>query len=62
MENYNKLVEAVKSTEKDANDFYNKGNKAAGTRLRKTLLDIRTLAQDSRNEVTAIKNTEKTVN
>ena len=42
--------------EKDFDKFYNKGNKAAGTRVRKAMQDIKTLAQDIRNEVTNIKN------
>ncbi|MDF2518815.1 MAG: histone, partial [Sphingobacterium sp.] len=35
------------------------GNSAAGTRVRKGLQDIKTLAQEIRNEVTAKKNSGK---
>ncbi|WP_317171519.1 histone H1 [Pedobacter gandavensis] len=43
-------------TEMDARKFYEKGNKTAGTRLRKALLISKTIAQDIRNQVTAQKN------
>lgn len=59
MENYNKLKDLVASIETDADKFFNNGNSAAGTRVRKGLQEIKTLAQEIRNEVTAKKNSEK---
>ncbi|EEI93967.1 histone H1 [Sphingobacterium spiritivorum] len=59
MENYTKLKELVASIEADADKFFNNGNAAAGTRVRKGLQEIKTLAQDIRNEVTAKKNDGK---
>lgn len=59
MENYNKLKGLVASLEADADKFFNNGNSAAGTRVRKGLQDIKTLAQELRNEVTAKKNDAK---
>lgn len=59
MENYNKLKSLVASLEADADKFFNNGNSAAGTRVRKGLQDIKTLAQELRNEVTAKKNDAK---
>jgi len=59
MENYNKLKDLVASIEGDADKFFNNGNSAAGTRVRKGLQEIKTLAQELRNEVTAKKNAEK---
>ncbi len=59
MENYNKLKNLVAGIEADADKFYNNGNSAAGTRVRKGLQDIKTLAQEIRNEVTAKKNDVK---
>ncbi|MGJ1205228.1 histone H1 [Sphingobacterium lactis] len=59
MENYTKLKELVASIEADAEKFFNNGNSAAGTRVRKGLQEIKTLAQDIRNEVTAKKNDVK---
>ncbi len=59
MEKFNKLKELVASIETDADKFYNKNSGAAGTRVRKALQEIKTLAQDIRNEVTEIKNKEK---
>lgn len=38
-----KLKELVAATEADATAFYEKGNKAAGTRLRKALQEIKVL-------------------
>ncbi|MBE8713263.1 histone H1 [Sphingobacterium hungaricum] len=59
MENYTKLKELVASLEADADKFFNNGNSAAGTRLRKGLQDTKTLAQELRNEVTEKKNSGK---
>jgi hypothetical protein len=51
MENFNKLKTLVASLEEDATKFFEKGNKAAGVRLRKGLQDIKSLAQVVRVEV-----------
>ena len=59
MENYNKLKDLVASIEADADKFFNNGNSAAGTRVRKGLQEIKTLAQEIRNEVTEKKNSAK---
>lgn len=59
MENYTKLKDLVASIEVDAEKFFNNGNSAAGTRVRKGLQEIKTLAQDIRNEITAKKNAAK---
>ncbi len=59
MNKYEEIKQKVAELEADATAFYNKGNKAASVRLRKGLQDIKTLAKDARDEVTAIKNSEK---
>lgn len=59
MNNYNKLKNLLASIEEDADKFYNKGVSAAGTRVRKGLQDIKTLASDMRKEVTELKNKTK---
>ena len=59
MEKFSKIKEVLASVEKDADKFYNGGNSAAGTRVRKALQDIKTLASDARKEVTEIKNNAK---
>lgn len=56
MEKFNELKELLASAEQDAVAFYEKGNKAAGTRLRNALQQTKNLAQDIRNNVTEIKN------
>lgn len=48
----NLVSEVVDEMEK----FYDKGNKAAGTRARKGLQDLKKLAQDIRLEIQAKKN------
>jgi len=53
---FDELRESVLSLEADFNSFYEKGNKAAGTRVRKGMQDLKTLAQDIRTEVQQIKN------
>ena len=42
--------------EADFDKFYSKGNQAAGTRVRKGMQDLKTLAQDIRKEVQDKKN------
>ncbi|ADY51322.1 hypothetical protein Pedsa_0749 [Pseudopedobacter saltans DSM 12145] len=59
MEKFSKVKELIASAEADAEKFYNNGNGAAGTRLRKALQEIKGLAQEIRNEVTELKNKEK---
>ena len=59
MKNFQKLKELITSAEQDAKAFFEKGNKAAGTRLRGALQQSKALAQDIRNEVTAKKNAGK---
>jgi len=49
------LVESVSS---EMEKFYDKGNKAAGTRARKGLQDLKKLAQDIRLEIQAQKNSD----
>jgi hypothetical protein len=56
MEKFNELKELVASIEADAQKFYDKGNSAAGTRLRKGLQDIKNLSQAIRVSVSEIKN------
>lgn len=42
--------------EDDMDKFYNKGNKAAGTRARKQLQNLKKLSQEIRLEIQDIKN------
>jgi len=51
----NKLKELVSGFESDFNKFSEKGNKAAGTRARKALQEIRNLAKDIRTEISDAK-------
>jgi hypothetical protein len=53
---YNELKELVASLEGDFSKFYDKGNKAAGTRVRKGMKDLKDLAHKIRLEVQNIKN------
>jgi len=48
----------VSELEVDLEKFYDKGNKAAGTRARKQLQDLKKLSQDIRLEIQNIKNEE----
>lgn len=59
MEKFNQIKELVASIEADAEKFYNGGNSAAGTRVRKALQEIKGLASDARKEITEIKNKGK---
>ena len=53
MENLNELKETLLALEENATKFYDKGNKAAGVRLRKGLKDIKAMAQVIRQDVSA---------
>lgn len=58
MNSFEKLKDLIAATEADATAFYTKGNKAAGTRLRKAYMEIKNLASAGRNEVSELKNQE----
>ena len=47
------------SLEGDFDKFYNKGNQAAGTRVRKGMQDLKNLAQAIRAEIQNTKNTKE---
>lgn len=59
MKKFEELKGLVAAAEKDAEAFYNKANKAAGTRLRNVLQQIKVAATDIRKEVTDKKNEGK---
>jgi len=54
--NFSKLKDLVMSLESDFEKFYEKGNAAAGTRVRKGMQDLKNMAQDIRKEVQDKKN------
>lgn len=55
MERITKLKELIATTETEAQKFYERGNSAAGTRLRRAMQEIKALAQDIRQDVMAKK-------
>jgi hypothetical protein len=56
MDKFKELKSLIEGAEAEATAFFDKGNKAAGTRLRNAMQQAKVLAQDIRNEVTAKKN------
>lgn len=56
MSRFDDIKNVIEGVENDMNKFYEKGNKAAGTRARKGLQDLRKLAQEVRLEIQDIKN------
>lgn len=56
MEKYAKLKSLVISIEDDFAKFYDKSNKAAGTRARKAMQEVKVLAQEIRKEIQESKN------
>ncbi|SEL57803.1 histone H1 [Parapedobacter koreensis] len=58
MEKYNELKALIASIDEDASKFFEKGNNAAGTRVRTGLQKVKALAQEIRNAVTEAKNTK----
>ncbi|ETZ20856.1 hypothetical protein [Pedobacter sp. V48] len=59
MEKFQKVKALVAQVEADAAKFYESGNGAAGTRVRKAMQDLKVLAQEIRTEVTEKKNSAK---
>lgn len=56
MSRYTELKDFVESTQEDFEKFYEKSNKAAGTRVRKAMQELKRMAQDIRVEVQDRKN------
>ncbi|GAA4196075.1 hypothetical protein GCM10022289_01200 [Pedobacter jeongneungensis] len=59
MEKFKQVQEVIASVEADVTKFYDGGNAAAGTRVRKAMQDLKVLAQEIRAEVTEKKNSDK---
>lgn len=58
IDKFQELKSIVKDLEVDAEKFFVKGNSAAGTRVRKTLQDIKNLSQEIRVEIQDSKNSK----
>ncbi len=56
MDKFEQLEALVAATKEDAVKFYDKDNKAAGTRVRKAMQEIKNLAQEIRKDVQDKKN------
>jgi hypothetical protein len=56
MDKFQKVKDLVDSIHQDAEKFYNGGNGAAGTRVRKGMQDLKNLATEIRKEITEKKN------
>ncbi len=58
MARFDEVKNLVMSLEGDFEKFYEKNNQAAGTRVRKGMQDLKTLAQNIRSEVQNAKNSD----
>lgn len=58
MEKFEEVKNLIMSLEGDFDKFYDKKNQAAGTRVRKGMQELKTMAQDIRTEVQNMKNAE----
>ncbi len=56
MARFDEVKNLIMSLEGDFEKFYEKNNQAAGTRVRKGMQDLKTLAQEIRSEVQDTKN------
>ncbi len=59
MKRNEQLNSLITDLEPELEKFYEKGNKAAGTRARKKLQDLKKIAQEIRLEIQEFKNTGK---
>ncbi|MCG6914754.1 histone H1 [bacterium BMS3Abin03] len=55
MDKFKQLVDFVQTLETDFHKFYEKGQSAAGTRVRKGLSELRKMCQDVRKDVQDVK-------
>lgn len=55
---YDELSGILEEAKEDLQKFYEKGNKAAGTRARKSMMSLKKLAHEVRQEIQEIKNEE----
>ena len=58
-QSFQDLLNHLTEMEADIQKFYDKGQAAAGTRIRKGLSELKKKAQDMRNEVQTIKTERK---
>ena len=58
-QSYQALLDHLKEMETDIQKFYEKGQAAAGTRIRKGLSELKKKSQDMRNEIQNLKNERK---
>jgi len=56
---YQELTRLVASMEQDFHKFFNQGNKAAGTRVRQAMQELKNFAQNVRAEVLTLRNPPK---
>jgi len=56
MSRFSEVRDLILGMEEDFVKFYDKGNQAAGTRVRKGMQDLKNIAQDIRKEVQDKKN------
>lgn len=59
MSKFSELRDLVASYEKDFIKFYDKGNKSAGTRVRKAMNELKKKSQEIRKEVQALKGSKE---
>jgi len=59
IEKFNELKNLIAGLDADAEKFFDKGNGAAGTRIRKGLQEVKHLAQTIRLEIQEAKNSAK---
>lgn len=58
MDKIEKMEQLLMQAKEDGQKFFNSQNKAAGTRLRKQMQELKSLAQEIRTEVIEKKNQE----
>lgn len=61
MEKFNELEQLIIGMKDDVTKFYDKSNKAAGVRVRKSLQDIKALAQEIRKNISEKNSEDKKV-
>lgn len=51
---YDQMLQLLQDLQPEIDKFYQKGNKSAGTRIRKAMQELKSLAQDQRNQISEL--------
>lgn len=51
---YQQMLQLLQDLQPEIDKFYQKGNKSAGTRIRKAMQELKSIAQDQRSQISEL--------